>query len=98
MIERPSLIHRRTFLRGLFAAPAIVAVSSIMPIRVFEDSTLIDANLLLTQGVVMIRKIGVNEWSIVGPAEVMMAKGHILRRSSWDTVEVVIEGEPVFSY
>lgn len=27
------LIHRRSLLRGLFAAPAVVAVSSLMPIR-----------------------------------------------------------------
>ena len=26
-------MHRRSFLRGLFAAPAVVAVSSLMPIR-----------------------------------------------------------------
>jgi hypothetical protein len=35
------MLHRRSLLRGLFAAPAVVAVSSLMPIRGIVMDTLI---------------------------------------------------------
>lgn len=66
------MINRRNFLRGMFAAPAIVAVESIMPIKIikspliatYEGFTSFDSGIFYCP-YVPLQMVGMSEWFAV---------------------------------
>lgn len=75
------LIHRRTFLRGLFAAPAIVTAANLMPIR---GERLLGATL---NDEYWLRYIIWNSSKLISvgyaPFAVMIPRGHVYAGLDW---------------